>query len=74
MDFVVDRQPHRRRNPLTGEWVVVSPHRAKRPWQGARETTEDEARVTHDPDCYLCPGNTRVSGAVNADYQEPWVF
>jgi len=74
MDFVVDRQPHRRRNPLTGEWVVVSPHRAKRPWQGARETTVEETRLTHDPSCYLCPGNTRVSGAVNADYREPWVF
>jgi len=74
MDFVVDRQPHRRRNALTGEWVLVSPHRAKRPWQGAHETTDEGERVTHDPDCYLCPRNTRVSGEVNADYREPWVF
>ncbi|WP_149866324.1 UDP-glucose--hexose-1-phosphate uridylyltransferase [Tropicimonas marinistellae] len=66
--------PHRRYNPLTGEWVLVSPHRSQRPWQGQQEETTHETKPQYDPSCYLCAGNTRNSGAVNADYTGPWVF
>lgn len=66
--------PHRRRNPLTGEWVLVSPHRAKRPWQGQVEKTEQQQLPAHDPTCYLCAGNTRINGEVNPDYEGTFVF
>ena len=65
---------HRRLNPLTGEWVLVSPHRAQRPWQGRREPTAAPAALAHDPNCYLCPGNLRVNGARNPDYPHTFVF
>jgi UDPglucose--hexose-1-phosphate uridylyltransferase len=65
---------HRRRNPLTGQWVLVSPHRAKRPWQGQQEGPTDEVLPRYDPQCYLCAGNRRVSGEVNPDYIGPFVF
>jgi UDPglucose--hexose-1-phosphate uridylyltransferase len=66
--------PHRRFNPLTREWVLVSPHRARRPWLGAQERMTTERRPAHDPACYLCPRNTRVNGSVNPDYQGVYVF
>ena len=69
-----DIQPHRRRNPLTGDWVLVSPHRMLRPWQGAQETVAPPAKLSYDPSCYLCPGNTRKNGIQNADYTGTWVF
>ena len=66
--------PHRRYNPLAGEWVLVSPHRSKRPWQGQVEDAEVPDMPAHDPDCYLCAGNTRVNGAKNPDYTHTFVF
>ncbi len=67
-------QPHRRYNALTGEWVLVSPHRAKRPWLGEVEDRVREDRPKYDPDCYLCPGNQRVGGVVNPMYEQTYVF
>lgn len=66
--------PHRRYNPLTGEWALVSPQRAQRPWQGGRENLPVEVRPVYDPECYLCPGNLRASGARNPEYTETFVF
>lgn len=66
--------PHRRYNPLTDSWVLVSPHRAKRPWQGQVEKLPAETRPAHDPECYLCAGNIRAGGVQNPDYQDVYVF
>lgn len=66
--------PHRRYNPLTGEYVLVSPHRNKRPWQGRQEKTQAEDRLAYDPTCYLCPGNTRANGEQNPAYEHTFVF
>lgn len=65
---------HRRYNPLTGEWVLVSPHRAKRPWQGQQEETMPDIRPSYDETCYLCAGNTRANGEVNPNYEDVFVF
>ncbi len=65
---------HKRLNILTGEWVLVSPHRAKRPWQGQNEAVNNEERPSYDEKCYLCPGNTRINGEVNPDYKDVYVF
>ncbi len=66
--------PHRRYNALTGEWVLISPHRTKRPWQGKQEDVFLGNRTAHDPNCYLCPGNKRTSGAENPEYQDTFAF
>ncbi len=70
----MDDTPHRRLNQLTGEWVVVSPHRAARPWQGQVEATPHDKPPRYDPLCYLCPGNERAGGAHNPAYTGTFVF
>ena len=65
---------HRRRNPLTGRWVLVSPHRAARPWQGQLEAVDRSLPSAYEADCHLCPGNTRANGSTNPHYKGPWVF
>jgi UDPglucose--hexose-1-phosphate uridylyltransferase len=66
--------PHRRLNALTGEWVFVSPHRNRRPWQGRVEPTAATNRPQYDPQCYLCPGNVRANGERNPSYRSTYVF
>ncbi|WP_158788937.1 UDP-glucose--hexose-1-phosphate uridylyltransferase [Granulicella sp. L46] len=66
--------PHRRWNPLKREWVVVSPHRTQRPWQGQTEDTAQPPSLAYDPACYLCPGNTRAGGHHTPAYTGTYVF
>lgn len=73
-NFSVNEHPHRRFNPLTGEWLLVSPHRNKRPWQGQQELNPWPDNPAYDPGCYLCPGNHRAAGARNPDYSTTYVF
>jgi UDPglucose--hexose-1-phosphate uridylyltransferase len=73
LDLLAD-SPHRRLNLLTGEWVLVSPHRMKRPWQGQIERRPAETRPAYDPTCYLCPGNARAGGERNPAYAGTFVF
>lgn len=71
---MIFEQPHTRLNILTGEWVLVSPQRSKRPWQGKVEAVQAGNRPHYDPGCYLCPGNTRADGSVNPAYTGAYAF
>jgi UDPglucose--hexose-1-phosphate uridylyltransferase len=71
---VFKESPHRRWNPLRREWVIVSPHRTQRPWQGQTEETATAPTKSYDPECYLCPGNVRAGGHHNSAYSETYVF
>ena len=72
--FVLTDHPHRRYNPLLDEWILVSPQRAKRPWQGQNEAISDEKKPEYDETCYLCPGNDRINGGTNPKYESCYVF
>lgn len=72
--FNANEHPHRRYNPLLDEWILVSPHRTKRPWQGQNEKNATVDLPEYDPTCYLCPGNERSNGIVNPEYTDCFVF
>jgi UDPglucose--hexose-1-phosphate uridylyltransferase len=72
--FDLRRHPHRRFNPLTREWILVSPQRNQRPWQGQVEPSSGGPEVRYDPECYMCPGNVRANGERNPSYDGIYVF
>lgn len=74
IEFDPANHPHRRFNPLLQEWILVSPHRTKRPWLGQVEPTVGDERDAYDPDCYLCPGNPRAGNERNPNYESTFVF
>jgi UDPglucose--hexose-1-phosphate uridylyltransferase len=71
---MIQQFSHRRFNILNGEWVLVAPHRTKRPWQGHQEDLSGTNTVEYNPECYLCPGNTRSNGTVNPSYTSTYTF
>ena len=73
-EFDLMKYTHRRYNPLSRSWILVSPHRGNRPWQGQVEKKTEEVRPQYDPECYLCPGNERANKARNPQYFETYVF
>ncbi|KAK9449632.1 galactose-1-phosphate uridyl transferase [Limtongia smithiae] len=73
-DFDFSNNSHRRYNPLTDEWILVSPHRAQRPWLGQQEPPSAPSLPDYDPACYLCPSNTRATGERNPAYDTTFVF
>jgi len=73
-NFNLNEHPHRRYNPLIDEWVLVSPNRDKRPWQGQKETSPLIDSPVYDENCFLCPGNIRMNGSYNPDYKNCYVF
>lgn len=74
MTLDLKKDPHRRLNPLTGDWILVSPQRTDRPWQGQIEAVAPESLPSFDPNCYLCPGNTRAGAVQNPKYTSTFVF
>jgi UDPglucose--hexose-1-phosphate uridylyltransferase len=72
--FDTTTHPHRRKNILTGEWILVSPHRTQRPWQGEVAPLQTETRPRYDAECYLCPGNRRANGEINPQYESTFAF
>jgi UDPglucose--hexose-1-phosphate uridylyltransferase len=74
MNHDLQEYSHKRFNILTGEWVLVSPHRAKRPWQGQEESLPKQQIPSYDKSCYLCTGNKRANGEINPNYKDEFVF
>lgn len=74
MKKLIEYHPHTRFNILTGEWVLVSPHRTQRPWQGKTEGSNKKEQISYDPECFLCPTNKRINGVINPDYKNTNVF
>jgi UDPglucose--hexose-1-phosphate uridylyltransferase len=74
MDLNIQNHTHKRYNILTGEWILVSPHRSKRPWQGQQEDDITSEKSNYDKNCYLCTGNKRANGEINPNYKDVFVF